>query len=155
MKKIFSLIAVMLLGATSLFAQNPDKGLSWAVEGGIGSEFEIGGRAQYNFNKYVAWDILNAKYAYDYNKHGDGNELTFTTGVRGFSPTFGPNLKAFAALDLGYGLAFDGNYNDSNFALDFTIGLYVWKGLYAGYGLGLLSNNGNHKDHLVRVGYNF
>lgn len=154
MKKIFSLIAVMLLGATSLFAQNPDKGLSWAVEGGIGSELEIGGRAQYNFNKYVAWDVLNAKYAYDYGDFS-WNELTLTTGVRGFSPTFGPDLKAFAAIGLGYGLVWkDGS--DSNFALDFTIGMYVWKGLYAGYGLGFMKHDAfKHKDHLLRVGYNF
>ena len=149
-----AMVAVMLMGSASLMAQNPDKGLSWAVETGIGTEWEIGGRAQYNFNQYVAWDVLNAKYALDYGDGGNFNEVTITTGVRGFSPTFGPGMKAFAALDLGYGAAFKDGWNTNNFALDFTAGVYVIKGLYLGYGLGFL-NKGNHKDHLLRIGVNF
>lgn len=86
MKKILSMVVVMLLGVASMQAQNPDKGLSFALETGIGSEWELGARAQYNFNKYVAWDVVNLKYALDYNEHGNWNEFTIQTGVRGFSP---------------------------------------------------------------------
>ena len=155
MKKILSMVVVMLLGVASMQAQNPDKGLSFAVETGIGTEWELGARAQYNFNKYVAIDILNLKYALDYNEHGNWNEFTIQTGVRGFSPTFGPDMKAFAALDLGYGNMWK-HGNTSCFALDFTLGLYLYKGLYAGYGFGTLNHDGfNHHDHLLRIGYNF
>ena len=154
MKKILSMVVVMLLGVASMQAQNPDKGLSFALETGIGSEWELGARAQYNFNKYVAWDVVNLKYALDYNNHGNWNEFTIQTGVRGFSPTFGPDMKAFAALDLGYGNMWK-NGNTSCFALDFTLGLYLYKGLYAGYGFGTLINDGSHHDHLLRIGYNF
>ena len=158
MKKILSMVVVMLLGATSLMAQNPDKGLSFAVETGIGTEWELGARAQYNFNKYVAVEGV-LKYAFDYNKKiwgmkNNWNEMSIQAGVRGFSPTFGPDMKAFAALDMGYGIAWK-NANSSHFALDFTTGLYVWKGLYVGYGLGALIANGNHTDHVARIGYNF
>lgn len=153
MKKILSMVVVMLLGVASMQAQNPDKGLSFAVETGIGSEWELGARAQYNFNKYVAWDVVNLKYAFDYGDP-NWNEFTIQTGVRGFSPTFGPDLKAFAALDLGYGNMWK-NGNTSCFALDFTLGLYFYKGFYAGYGFGTLINDGHHHDHLLRIGYNF
>jgi len=144
---------VMLLGATSLMAQAPEKGWSFAGELGVGSELELGARAQYNFNKYIALDAPVLKYAYDYGDFSV-NEITIQAGVRGFSPTFGPDMKAFAALDMGYGNMFkDGNW--SAFALDFTVGLYLYKGLYAGYGFGGLFHDGSHKDHLFRVGYNF
>lgn len=153
MKKLF-ILSAMLFSASSLFAQK-DGGFKMAAELGAGTELEIGARGQYQFNKYLAWDVLSAKYAYDYNNHGDFNEFTIETGLRGFTPTFGPDMKAFAAIDLGYGLCWDKHWNNSNFAMDFTAGLYVWKGLYMGYGLGLLHNHGNHKDHLFRIGYEF
>ena len=162
MKKIL-MMAVALVMAVSANAQNPDKGLSWGVETSIGTEWELGGRAQYNFNKYVAWDVLNLKYAYDWESVSfmgvsastHWNEITATTGVRAFSPTFfNDKMKAFANLDLGYGVMF----NDGSthcFAIDFGVGLYVWKGLYAGYAFEALCNDGSHKDHLFRIGYNF
>jgi len=158
MKKIFSMMVVMLLGATSLMAQNPDEGLSYAVETGIGTEWELGGRAQYNFNKYIAIEGV-AKYAFDYNEKiwgmkNNWNEFSLQVGARGFSPTYYKDMKAFAALDMGWGIAWK-NGNSSHFALDFTVGSYVWKGLYVGYGLGAMCGNGNHTDHLLRVGYNF
>ena len=82
------------------------------------------------------------------------NEFTLQTGVRGFTPTFGKGLKAFAAFDLGYGVAWK-NASSSHFALDITIGSYVWNGLYVGYGIGPLCGNGNHTDHLLKIGYEF
>lgn len=154
MKKILSTLAVVMLCSASLFAQNPDKGYSFAVETGIGTEWMVGGRAQYNFNKYVAWDILNAAYALDYNKYYNFNEVTLTTGVRGYSPNFSGDLKAYGALDLGYGAMFR-HGNTNCFALDFTAGIYVWQGLYAGYRLGVLANHGSHVDHMFSIGYNF
>lgn len=154
MKKIFSLLIVALVSCTAVMAQK-EKGMTWAVEGGIGSELELGGRVQYGFNQYLAWDVLNLKYAFDY---GDVNchEWEVTTGLRAYSPSFGPKLKAFAALDLGYG-GITNKYSDAAhcFALDFTVGLQVYKGLYLGYGFGGLFKDGNHKDHLLRIGYTF
>jgi hypothetical protein len=158
MKKILTLVVVMLLGATSLMAQNPDKGLSFAGEFGIGTEVQFGGRAQYNFNKYIALDIVSLKYAYDFNDIiSDFHEITIQTGIRGFSPNYYKDMKAFAAIDLGYGASFSDFKDESHFALDFTIGTYVWKGLYVGYGFEILRGatwNG-HNDHLFRIGYNF
>ncbi|MCF0199547.1 MAG: hypothetical protein HUK02_09530 [Bacteroidaceae bacterium] len=152
MKKLMTLlVAVLLAGAAN--AQAPEKGLSWAVEAGLGSQFEIGGRAQYNFNKYVAWDVLSLKYGHEWDC-GVG-DLSLKTGVRGFSPEFGPKLKAFAALDFGYTGIHGGGEWLSCFGMDFTMGLYVWKGLYLGYGLETYHKNGTGKDHFFRIGYNF
>ena len=154
MKKIFILLVVALVSSTAAMAQK-EKGMTWAVEGGIGSELELGGRAQYGFNQYLAWDVLNLKYAFDY---GDVNchEWKVTTGLRAYSPSFGPNLKAFAALDLGYGGITSKDSDAAHcFALDFTVGLQVYKGLYLGYGFGGLFKDGSHKDHLLRIGYTF
>lgn len=153
MKKIFTWMAVVLLGATSVKAQNPD-GLSWAVEAGVGTEFEVGGRAQYKLHDYVAWDVLNLKYAYDYGKYS-ANEISLTTGLRGFSPTFAQDMRLFAGLDVGYGNRFKDGHSVNCFAMDLTLGVYLTKNLYAGYGFGMLANEGTHKDHLFRIGYNF
>ncbi|MBQ7570803.1 MAG: hypothetical protein IJT19_01010 [Bacteroidaceae bacterium] len=162
MKKIL-MMAVALVMAVSANAQNPEKGLSWGVETAIGTEWELGVRAQYNFNQYFAWDVLNVKYAYDWDRtkiwgttfKTHWNEIAITTGVRGFSPTFfNDRMKAFANFDLGYGAMFN-NGNTNCFAIDFGVGLYVWKGLYAGYALEALCKNGSHTDHLLRIGYNF
>lgn len=153
-KKLFSLVAAMLLATVSVMAQN-EKGWSYAVETGIGSQWEIGGRAQYGLNKWVAIDAPVLKYNLDY---GDvtGHELKIMAGARGYSPSFGPNLKAFMAIDLGYG-GCTSEYTDwtSAFAFDLTVGLHVYKNLYVGYGFGMLANDGKHKDHVLRVGWNF
>ena len=65
MKKLMILLVAVLMGSATASAQ-VTKGLTWAVEGGIGSELELGGRAQYEFNKYLAWDVASVKYAFDY-----------------------------------------------------------------------------------------
>lgn len=152
MKK-FLMTAVALIMAMAANAQNPDKGFSAAAELGVGSELEVGVRGQYNFNKYFALDLPVLKYAYDYG-HGSHNEITIQVGARAFTPTFGPDMKAFTALDLGYGNLFK-HGNTSAFAIDLSVGLYLYKGLYAAYGFGALCNDGAHKDHLFRIGYNF
>lgn len=152
MKKIFTMMAALLLGASSMMAQKD--GVRVAIEAGAGTELEVGARAEYGFSKYLSWDILHAKYAWDYNKDYNFNEFTLTTGLRGFSPSFGPNLKAFAAIDLGYGVTFR-DFTTHNFALDFTVGLNLGKDWYVGYGLGYMANDGKHKDHLFRIGYYF
>ncbi len=148
------MMAVLLLGASSVMAQKDE--VKVAVEAGVGTELEVGARAEYGLNKYLSWDVLHAKYAWDYNKGKDCNfnEISLTTGVRGFSPSFGPNLKAFAAIDLGYGLTFR-HVTTHNFALDFSIGINLCEKLYVGYGLGYMANDGKHKDHLFRIGCYF
>ena len=138
MKKFLLMIAVVLLGASSLKAQSL-KSFNWAAEVGVGTELELGVRAQHNFNEYLAWDVLHVKYAYDYN-NDNRSEISFTTGLRGFSPSFGPDVKAFAAVDLGYGGMFSEYV--SCFAMDFTIGLQIKEHLYLGYGLGLMHHDG-------------
>lgn len=159
MKKLLTFIATAMLSATTLMAQS-DKKFNLGAEVGIGSEVEAGVRAEYGLNEYLSWDALHLKYAYDYGKNDKFHELSLTTGVRGYSPSFGPNLQVFAAIDLGYGVLFYGgdNVSDSNtscFAMDFTAGVRVSKNMYLGYGLGLMHHSGNHKDHLLRIGFNF
>lgn len=157
MKKVMIMLVAALMSCTTAMAKM-DKDITWAAEVGAGSELELGGRAQYNFCPYLAWDILNLKYAFDYDKHLNAHEWELTTGLRAFSPSFGPNLKGFAALDLGYGgIKYAEEYIDAAhcFALDFTIGLQISDKVYFGYGFGGLFKDGNHKDHLFRIGYNF
>ncbi len=155
MKKIFTLLVMALLSTASMFAKFNKEGWTVGGEFGIGSQMEFGVRGQYNLNQYLAIDAPVFKYNFDY---GDVNyhEVKIMAGARGFSPEFGPSLKAFMAFDLGYGGTVS-EYTDweSCFAFDFTIGLSVWKGIYVGYGLGGLSNGGTHKDHVFRIGYNF
>ena len=147
-------MAAMLLATVSLMAQN-EKGWSYAAELGVGSQLEIGGRAQYGLNKWVAIDAPVLKYNFDYGAYTHP-DLKLMAGARGFSPSFGPDMKAFLGIDLGYG-GMTAKHADwtSCFAMDLTVGLYVWKNLYLGYGFGLLSNDGSHKDHVLRVGWNF
>ena len=154
-KKIYSLLVAFVLGATTLMAQN-EKGFSFAAEMGVGSQLELGGRAQYGINKWVALDLPVLKYDFDYDKYVNSHELKIMAGARGFSPSFGPNLKAFMTMDLGYG-GITNEYLDWNsaFAFDLSFGLYVYKGVYLGYGFGLLANDWKHKDHTLRIGINF
>ena len=155
MKKIL-MMAVALVMSLAANAQNPDKGLSFAGELGVGSELELGVRGQYNFNKYFAVDLPVLKYAFDWRNTTANNEITIQVGARGFSPTFGPDMKAFAAIDMGYGVSFEDGGHWNAFAMDFTVGMYVWKGLYAGYGFGGMFHNGHiPHDHVFRIGYNF
>ncbi len=157
MKKVIALLAVVLMGATSMMAQERIKNeTKFAGEVGIGSELELGVRGEFQLNEYLSWDILHAKYAYDYGKNDGFNELSLETGVRGYSPEFGPGIKAFASLDLGYGFVFNAGEGRSNcFALDFTTGLQLNKNWYVGYGFGMMKHDGAHKDHLLRVGFCF
>lgn len=154
MKKILMVVVAMVM-AVSANAQNPDKGLSWAIELGAGTELGIGGRAQYNFNQYVAIE-LPVKYAFDYRDANPNNEITAQVGVRAFSPKFHKDMKAFAAFDMGYGVAFEDGWHWNAAAVDFTLGCYLVKGWYVGYGFGGMFHNGHiPHDHVVRVGYNF
>ena len=123
-KRLFSLVAAILLATVSLMAQN-EKGWSYAGELGIGSQLEIGGRAQYGINKWIAVDAPVVKYNFDYGDYNH-HELKIMAGARGFSPSFGPDMKAFMGIDLGYGgmTAKHANWT-SCFAFDLTVGLYV------------------------------
>ncbi len=154
MKKIFAFIAVAILSVGAATAQTTEEGWSYAAELGIGSQLEIGGRAQYGINEYVAIDVPVVKYNFDYGKVNH-HELKLMAGARGYSPEFGPGLKGIAALDLGYGAIMGNGYSSSCFAMDLTLGIQINKNLYAGYGFGLMSNKGSHSDHVVRVGWNF
>ncbi len=154
MKKFFTFIAAAMLSAGAATAQTTEEGWSYAAEFGIGSQLEIAGRAQYGINEYVHLDLPVVKYNFDY---GDANhhELKLMAGARGYSPEFGPGLKGVLAMDLGYGSMIYKGHWTSYFALDITAGIQINKNLYVGYGFGLLSNEGSHKDHVVRIGWNF
>lgn len=157
MKKLMTLLAAVLFAGIAN-AQAPEKGLTWAGEVGLGNQISGAVRAQYNFNQYIAWDVATLKYGHDWDYNF--GEWSLKTGLRGYSPAFGPNLKAFAALDMGYvGMhASAGGVSDysSCFGLDFTIGVHVWKGLYVGYGLDSYHrDHWSHVDHFARIGWQF
>lgn len=156
MKKFFTLIVAALLSTGAALAQTTEKGWSYALEAGVGTQLELGGRAQYGLNKYLAIDAPVVKYNLDYTD-GTSHELKLMAGLRGYSPEFGPNLKGLLALDMGYG-GTTAKHSDwtSCFALDLTVGLHINPNLYLGYGFGMLSKSGGkHKDHVLRVGWNF
>lgn len=159
-----------------LNTDNNIKKSTTSVEIGIGSEFEMGVLFKRNFNKYLSWDILHAKYAVDYIQgetndyyygyydNGNLHELSFTTGIRAYTPRIGKKLKFFTALDLGYGLAIQKKEtpwnsdrdNWSQFVMDLTLGAYIGDKFYIGYGYGgNFVDVGSHTDHLLRVGLDF
>ncbi len=155
MKKFFTFIAAAMLSAGAAMAQTTEEGWSYAAEFGIGSQLELAGRAQYGLNQYIQLDLPVVKYNFDYGDYNH-HELKIMAGARGYSPEFGPGLKGVMAIDLGYG-GMTGKHTDwlSCFAMDITVGIQINKNLYAGYGFGLMSNDGSHKDHVLRVGWNF
>lgn len=156
MKRFFSLAAAALLSMSAALAQTNEKGWSYALEGGVGSQLELGGRAQYGQNQYIALDLPVVKYNLDYTD-GTSHELKLMAGVRGYSPEFGPNLKGLLAIDLGYGGTTSSQSDwTSCFAFDLTVGVHINRNLYAGYGFGMLTKDGGkHKDHVLRIGWNF
>ena len=94
-------MAAMLLATVSLMAQN-EKGWSYAAELGVGSQLEIGGRAQNGLNKWVAIDAPVLKYNFDYGDYNH-HELKIMAGARGCSPSFGPDMNAVLGIVLGAG----------------------------------------------------
>lgn len=177
MRKLI-LIIIVILGASQMMAQDVTDSkpkFTPAAEFGTGNDLEIGFRGQMNLHKFVSWDIVHAKYAADFTHEDEViHEVTLETGVRGFTPTFGKtNLRVVGALDLGYGgsvrkspknapynpnthlrpITSDRTNWTNHMALDVTVGLYVTKSLYIGYGLGLLGGSHHHIDHLARVGF--
>lgn len=155
MKKLFLSFAIALMSVGIAKAQTKTIGWSYAAEVGIGSQLELGGHAQYGINQYVAIDAPMVKYNFDYGTI-NSHEIKLMAGVRGYSPAFAKNLKGLLAIDLGYGGTVC-EYTDwtSCFALDVTAGVQINKNLYVGYGFGMLSNVGKHKDHVLRLGWNF
>lgn len=135
----------------------------FAMELGAGSELEVGFRSQMNLGKYFAWDVFHLKYAFDYDDT-NVHELSFTTGVRVYTPAFiNKKIKGFVSFDGGYGLSsFSYNYYgddereiNHHFAMDLTIGLQFNDKFYVGYGFGRLTGDLSHSDHVARLGINF
>lgn len=181
-KKII-LIAALSLSTSSLMAQENEY-ITYPFKWGMGMEFGYGSdshfdiavRGQYYINKYLTWDALQLR-AIDFGKNTIDNRDysergSLTTGLRAYSPTFGPGLKAFASAGAGWGIYYTWDkpekkftpiwknhyYNVThNLAADFSAGLFVWNFLYVSYGCQLLHNNtrGNDVNHFVNVGVEF
>lgn len=150
---------------------------SFGVDLGVGSEFGFTMRYQHNFNKYIAWDAINFKYAYDYGDEYDwardnyANEVVLTTGVRAFTNTIrNSNVKFYGNFDFGYGWVqmYDDYYwidydkrewydkeGYSSFAIGFGVGAYLTKKLSIGYYLQGFVGECGHMDHTFRIGYDF
>lgn len=192
MKRLLLTLLVAILSVTS-FAQTTYEGFdiyglgstnkvkksTFGIELGLAKEVEVGIRFQRNFSKYVSWDILQFKYAYDYNEMNEKDlalhKLSIMTGVRGFTPSFSKRrvVKFFASFDFGYGpmiTRVTESYKDSHYqwynerdakesdhtcAMDFTLGLQLKK-WHLAYGLNS-HRNGDVKDkeHTLRIGLDF
>lgn len=182
MTKKIILMAAFCLSTSSLMAQENEYityPFKWGagVEFGYGSDshFDIAYRGQYYINKYLTWDALQfrvigfGKNTIDNRDYSERGSLT--TGLRAYTPTFGPGLKAFASAGAGWGIYYTWDkpekiklfqkvprYNVThNLAADFSAGLFVWNCLYVSYGCQLLHNNtrGNDVNHFVNVGVEF
>lgn len=203
MKRLIFTLALAAAALTGAQAQNEDlydndvymetgttevKHNSFLMGIGAGSAFDINFRWNHQFGRfqYLTWDILSFGYQADYTKdyddiddwnerYSDGVSHTFklTTGLRGFSPSFGNNMRVFAALNVGWGTELrdiqwrsdwryddewepDGNEWLQHAAIDFTIGLQFNK-CYIGYGINSLvaGDCPNSIDHVVRLGVRF
>lgn len=179
MKKII-LMAALCLSTSSVMAQENEY-LTYPFKWGAGVELGYATaadeviRGQYYINKYLTWDVLQLRVARDLNNkldtHDNRSSLLLGTGLRVYSPSFGPGLKVFAAASPGWGYYYTYDtgkhaekinkyryrtYNKThNFAADFSAGIFVWQGLYVSYGCQLLHNGskGNVVDHFVNVGF--
>lgn len=174
-KKLF-LIATLCFSSVSLMAQDAPYPYKW----GAGAEYGYGSalnpytvRGQYYFNKYLTWDFLQYRMGIDFNNAYDSRDYSMTnaltTGLRVYTPTFGPGMKAFAAAGAGWGHYFtwdkaehflgkvDHCSKTHNFAADFSAGLFVWHGIYLSYSYQLLHNNsrGNYGNHFFNLGVEF
>ena len=192
-KVVFSIFAVML--ALPSFAKkdvyegfdiynlgtNKPKKSVLALDFGVGTGVYAGLRYQVNFGKYFAWDVLSARYTYDYmgdenwersgGYYADGapHELAITTGFRLFTPTFASGkLKAFLSAGVGYGASHFDNYyeRNSNYKGDewqhtavvpLTAGLYIKDKFYFGYGYTFYGSGywKNCFSHFASFGLNF
>ena len=187
MKRLLTILFIALMAVPS-FAQkqtvydgfdiyNLDSGKKknkghFALEAGIGTEFEVTGRFQFNFGKYFALDVLKLGYARDFNddiyvpsyygpgyyKDNSWNEFTAQVGVRGFTPSFASGMKGYLNFNIGYGAMFEEIDDEGTHcgAVELGLGMYLYKGLYVGYSLQVLAHDEHsHKDHLFRIGYEF
>lgn len=168
------LLAALCLSATAVMAQvkNPCEKYDFGYDLGYGydSSFNMAIRGQWHLNKYITWDMLQWRWAEDFNNSYDFHKYSMTnaltTGLRVYTPTFGPGMKAFAAAGAGWGHYFtwdkaehflgkvDHCSKTHNFAADFSAGLFVWHGIYLSYGYQLLHNNsrGNYGNHFINIG---
>lgn len=168
------LIAAFSLSTVSLWAQEELQPypLKWGagIDLGYGTALDLTMRGQYYINKHLTWDVLQLRLLRDFSNNIDTKKyltgVSFTTGLRAYTPTFGPNLKAFAAAGVGCGYYHTQNkffamksayiFNETyNLAADFSAGLFVWQGIYVSYDCQLLHNGsrGNHIDHFVNLGF--
>lgn len=179
MKKII-LIAALCLSTSSVMAQENEYltyPFKWGggVELGYATAMDVSVRGQYYINKHLTWDVLQLRVARDFNNkldtHDNRSSLLLGTGLRVYSPSFGPGLKVFAAASPGWGMFFtydsdikdelfhkhqNRHYNKThNFAADFSAGIFVWQGLYVSYGCQLLHNGskGNVVNHFANIGF--
>lgn len=176
-KKII-ILAAFCLSTSSVMAQEvyPYKwGGGIEFNAGSGAAFGATFRGQYYINKYLTWDMLQFRAYSEINNRIDSHdwseEFSLTTGLRAYTPTFGPGLKAFAAGGVGYGFYHtydkpekwwgsprwktDFYSSTHNLSADLSAGLFVWQGVYVSYGCQIFHNNsrGNHIDHLFNIGF--
>lgn len=176
-KKII-LLAALCLCTTGIFAQvkNPCEKYDFGLELGYGYDSSLNGvfRGQWHLNKYITWDMLQWRWAQDLNNAYDSHKFSMTnaltTGLRVYTPTFGPGMKLFASTGAGWGhyctwdkpekkWSWKGpeKYNKTNnLAADFGGGLF-WQCFYISYNYQHLHNNsrGNYGNHFINIGIEF
>jgi len=156
---------------------NVPKKSNFVFDLGVGKKIELGFHFQKNFNKYFAWDIVSLKYTADWQA-GDwaaeeylfnvSHDLTLTTGVRAFTPSFASKkLKGFVSFGIGYGSAWINcdnywRYDDetdteqsNHCAIEMTFGLQFNDKLSIGYGLSSLPGDRSKLGSSLRLGIIF
>ena len=122
----------------SVGGQSNDFGAEGAV--GLGFHWE----RSYS-SPYLAWDVLSVFWDAPFESPTDFGRLSLKTGIRGFSPKFYRNMRAYANLDLGYTMNYypdydyygydDGTEFGHGFGLEFGLGIRLTNHFAVGYAL--------------------
>lgn len=116
-----------------------------ALSNEFGSEgaFGLGFHWERSYSSpYLAWDVLSVFWDAPFEGPGDLGRISLKTGVRGFSPKFYRNMRAYTNLDLGYTMNYyydEYYYGDTEFGhgfgLEFGLGIRLTNHFAIGYAL--------------------
>ena len=171
MKKVLILFAAMTMGVAlssnaKIFEENHFTinanvgGASGAAGFGLGVAFQT----QIVEASWITldWDVLHFQWSAPFDSPANSDNLSFKTGVRGYSPSFAnDHLRVYSNLDLGYVLGLAKDWNDdmatsSGFGLTWGAGLQLNKKWSLGYTLEYANFSGNGgTSHYGTIAFTF
>lgn len=130
------------------------------IGGCAGMDFSM--RFQHDYSKYISWDCISLNTEFIFDKPSDFTQITFRTGLRGYSPYFYDEMRAYTNIAIGGGVnMYDESYYKrrkvdicGTFSLNFGIGIQLTNHLYTGYALNW-DVESQAKAHLLQVGVVF